>query len=195
MFRQKDVLMTTPRLVLRLPHRKDYGQWHELRLKNESFLRAWEPRRQDDPHSERQFLERVKWSQKSFQSKRAIAVLIELKDDRELIGAITLDNVRYGPAQAASIGYWLGFEYTKQGYMREAVARMVSYGFNDLDLSRIEAAVLEANAPSRKLLESSGFRYEGLARNYLQIDGRWRNHLLYANLRKDRMGATEQGRE
>lgn len=187
--------MTTPRLILRLPHRKDYSEWQNLRLRNENFLRAWEPRRHDDAHSERQFLERVQWAKKSFQSKRAVSVLIELKEFDAIIGAITLDNIRYGPAQAASVGYWLGEEFTKQGYMSEALARIVSYGFSDLDLSRIEAAVLEANKPSRKLLETSGFRYEGLARNYLQIDGRWRNHLLYSNLRNDRMGATEQGRE
>jgi ribosomal-protein-alanine N-acetyltransferase len=52
-----------------------------------------------------------------------------------------------------------------------------------LDLSRLEAACLPENAASRGLLERCGFKYEGVAQSYLQINGRWRNHVLYANLR------------
>ena len=41
------------------------------------------------------------------------------------------------------------------------------------------------------LLEGAGFKYEGVAQSYLQIDGRWRNHVLYAALRSDRRGRVE----
>jgi ribosomal-protein-alanine N-acetyltransferase len=43
------------------------------------------------------------------------------------------------------------------------------------------------------VLEKCGFKYEGVAQSYLQIAGRWRNHVLYANLRNDRRGRTEVG--
>jgi [ribosomal protein S5]-alanine N-acetyltransferase len=46
---------------------------------------------------------------------------------------------------------------------------------------------------SRGVLEGSGFKYEGVAQSYLQINGRWRNHVLYANLRGDRRGRTDVG--
>ena len=62
-----------------------------------------------------------------------------------------------------------------------------------LDLSRIEAACLPENAASRSLLEDCAFKYEGVAQSYLQITGRWRNHVLYANLRGDRRGRTDAG--
>ena len=65
---------------------------------------------------------------------------------------------------------------------------MVHHAFTMLDLSRIEAACLPENVASRALLERAGFRYEGVAEGYLQIDGRWRDHVLYANLRSDRRG-------
>jgi ribosomal-protein-alanine N-acetyltransferase len=42
-------------------------------------------------------------------------------------------------------------------------------------------------------LETCGFKYEGVAQSYLQINGRWRNHVLYANLRFDRRGRTDVG--
>ena len=62
-----------------------------------------------------------------------------------------------------------------------------------MDLSRIEAACLPENAASRGVLEKCGFKYEGVAQSYLQIAGRWRNHVLYANLRGDRRGRTDVG--
>ena len=62
----------------------------------------------------------------------------------------------------------------------------MQHAFAALDLSRIEAACLPENAASRALLDRWGFGYEGVARGYLQIDGRWRDHVLYASLRGDR---------
>ncbi len=186
-------LMTTERLYLRLPIVRDHEAWASIRQRNEAFLRTWEPKRRPDQHSYALFKERVVWSKESFKHNRALALMIFRAEDDALVGAITLDNIRKGPAQAASVGYWLGEEYTKQGYMKEALERVVAYAFAQLDLSRIEAAILEENLSSRKLLERSGFNYEGVAQAYLQINGRWRQHLLFAKLRRDRLGTTKTG--
>ena len=75
----------------------------------------------------------------------------------------------------------------------EAIEVMVHYAYRGLDLSRVEAACLPENAASRGVLEKCGFKYEGVAQSYLQINGRWRNHVLYANLRLDRRGRTDVG--
>ena len=114
-------------------------------------------------------------------------------DTGALIGAITLDHIRRGPAQSGTLGYWIGEGFARQGYMHEAVGAMVAHAFGALDLSRIEAACLPENRASRGLLEKAGFKYEGVAQSYLQIAGRWRNHVLYANLRSDRRGRTDAG--
>ena len=55
-------------------------------------------------------------------------------------------------------------------------------------LRRMEAACLPHNAASIRLLEKTGFEREGYAREYLCIDGRWQDHLLYALLRSDGVG-------
>ena len=77
--------------------------------------------------------------------------------------------------------------------MREAIAALVHHAFTTMDLSRVEAACLPENVASRGLLESSGFKYEGVAQSYLQINGRWRTHVLYSALRLDRRGRTQVG--
>lgn len=110
-----------------------------------------------------------------------------------LLGAVTLDNIRRGPAQAGTIGYWIGEPFARMGYMREAVLAVIHHAFAQLDLSRIESACLPENTASRALLERCGYKYEGVAQSYLQIAGRWRNHVLYANLRNDRRGKTTVG--
>jgi len=89
--------------------------------------------------------------------------------------------------------YWIGARHARQGYMTEAIRAVTHHAFKSMDLSRLEAACLPENAASRAVLESSGFKYEGVAQSYLQIDGRWRNHVLYANLRSDRRGRAAIG--
>ena len=62
-------------------------------------------------------------------------------------------------------------------------------------LTLAQAACLPENQASRSLLESCGYKYEGVAQSYLQIAGRWRTHVLYANLRGDRRGERSRGQK
>ncbi|KZZ64430.1 GNAT family N-acetyltransferase, partial [Sulfitobacter sp. HI0129] len=135
----------------------------------------------------------VYWAQRSVSGGTAMPLFLVRRRDDMLIGAITLDNIRRGPAQSGTLGYWTGEQFSRRGYMREAIEAVVHHAFTRLDLSRVEAACLPENIASRGLLEKSGFKYEGVAQSYLQIDGRWRNHVLYAALRADRRGKTTVG--
>ena len=178
-------------MVLRLPRLGDYEEWSKVRRDGAEFLLPWEPIRPRDHTGKRAFRNRVYWSSRSAADGRALPLfLIERSSDR-FLGAVTLDNVRRGPAQMASLGYWIRPDYARQGYMSEAVNALTAYAFTAMDLSRIEAACLPENDPSRGLLERCGFKYEGVAQAYLQIYGRWRTHLLYARLRNDRRGRTD----
>ncbi len=96
-----------------------------------------------------------------------------------LVGGLTLCNVRRGVTQACTLGYWVGAPYARQGYMTAAVRAVVPFVFDSLELHRLEAACLLANAASIRLLEKTGFTREGVARRYLRINGAWQDHLLY----------------
>ena len=173
---------------MRLPQINDYSDWVNIRKRSEEFLARWEPYRDKDFYSLRLFKARLKWSKENFKKKRVIHVFIFKREGAILIGAITLDNLKRGAAQSGSVGYWIGEQYAGKGYMSEALNALIFLAFNELDLSRIEAATLPENAASRKLLEKSGFKYEGVAQSYLKIAGRWRNHVMYSLLRNDRRG-------
>nr|WP_246237348.1 GNAT family protein [Halovulum dunhuangense] len=191
MRRRPRVLINTERLVLRLPEMADHAPWVTLRRQSEAFLLPWEPERSGDQTSPRAFRNRVHWAARAFEQERALALLLTRRQDGALLGGITLDNIRKGPAQSGTVGYWIGQPHARQGYMREALEAVVHHAFREMGLSRIEAATLPENAPSRALLEKSGFKYEGVAQSYLQIAGRWRTHVLYANIRSDRRGRVD----
>jgi [ribosomal protein S5]-alanine N-acetyltransferase len=178
----------TQRLTLRLPEMGDHPAWALLRREGEVFLRAWEPSWSHDHLTRKAFRNRVYWAWRAREEGRALALFLIRRENGGLIGAITLDNIRRGPAQSAQVGYWIGQPFARQGLMTEALTAVVQHAFTALDLSRIEAACLPENVASRALLDRTGFRYEGVAESYLQINGRWRNHVLYASLRPDRRG-------
>lgn len=187
------VRIETERMTLRLPQHGDFRAWSTLRDQSAPFLTPWEPVWAADHLSRKAFASRIYWANRSTSQGTALPLLLIRRADGALLGAITLDNIRRGPSQAGTLGYWMGQAHARQGYMREAILALVHHAFTVMDLSRVEAACLPENAASRGVLEKCGFKYEGVAQSYLQIAGRWRNHVLYANLRSDRRGRTDVG--
>ena len=163
---RRRIRLETDRLTLRAPVHSDFRDWSTLRAQSQDFLTRWEPTWAGDHLTRKSFTNRVYWAQRA---------------------------VSNGTAQAGTLGYWIGAPHARQGYMREAILALVHHAFQKMDLSRIEAACLPENAASRGLLERSGFKYEGVAQSYLQINGRWRTHVLYSCLRLDRRGKTDAG--
>jgi ribosomal-protein-alanine N-acetyltransferase len=190
---RRKVRIETERLTLRPPVMADFRDWSGLRAESADFLMPWEPAWAADHLSRKGFSNRVWWAQRAIAGGSALPLFLIRREDRALLGAITLDNIRRGPAQSGTLGYWIGERHARQGYMREAIAAVVHHAYERLDLSRLEAACLPENTASRGLLEKCGFKYEGVAQSYLQINGRWRTHVLYAALRVDRRGRTDAG--
>jgi len=188
---RRKVRLETERLTLRPPMHGDYRAWADQREASRDHLAPWEPTWSADHLSRKAFTNRVYWAQRSITNGSAVPLFLIRRQDEALVGAITLDNIRRGPAQSGTTGYWVGAPFARAGYMREALLAVVHYAFTTLDLSRLEAGCLPENAASRGLLEKCGYKYEGVAQSYLQINGRWRNHVLYANLRGDRRGKTD----
>ena len=85
----------------------------------------------------------------------------------------------------AEIGYDLMKEYWGNGYITEAVKTLLDYGFNELDLVRIEATVDSENGASIRVLEKNGFQHEGIRRKRFHYNGKWHDEELYAKLKTD----------
>jgi ribosomal-protein-alanine N-acetyltransferase len=169
-------------VYLRSPLPSDYAAWATLREASRDFLVPWEPAWPLDDLSRAAFRRRLKRYTEEQRNGNSYAFFLFRKQDAAFLGGLTIANVRRGVAQAGSLGYWIGLPYVRNGHMTAAVRATVPFAFSTLQLHRLEAACLPRNAASIALLRACRFEQEGLARQYLCINGRWEDHLLYARV-------------
>jgi len=172
-------------IYLRAAERGDYEAWASLRAASRDFLTPWEPNWPPDALSRSSFRARIARYAEDWRTDQAYNFFIFARDET-LIGGIGLSNIRRGVSETASVGYWVGEPFARQGYMTAALPLVVDFAFERLGLHRVEAACLPSNIASRSVLARAGFQQEGYAREYLCIAGRWQDHVLFAILRADR---------
>jgi ribosomal-protein-alanine N-acetyltransferase len=180
--------LTGDRVMLRPPERGDWEEWAGLRSESRRFLTPWEPSWAPDSLSRAAFRRRLQRYAIDWRTDQGYSFFLHRLEDGALVGGIGLSNVRRGVAETGSLGYWVGERHARRHYMTQALQLMLGFSFQRLKLHRVEAACLPHNAPSRGLLLKSGFREEGYAREYLCIDGRWQDHVLFALLREEWSG-------
>lgn len=178
-------LIRTDRVMLRTPQMADYPAWAELRSGSKEFLAPWEPLWLPDELTRASYRRRVRHYLRDLREDVGYALFVFTADGEQLLGGVTLCNVRRGVTQACTLGYWIGEPHARKGYMTAAVRAVIPFVFDSLELHRLEAACLPHNLASKRLLERTGFRREGFARRYLRINGAWQDHLLYALLDTD----------
>jgi len=98
-----------------------------------------------------------------YRSGEGMQLGIERKHDGVLIGTCTLFHFM-GQNRRAELGYVLGSPYWRQGYMHEALQRLLAYAFDDLGLIRLEADIDPRNESSERTLLRLGFVKEGYMR-------------------------------
>ena len=161
---------------------EDWSAWAAIRRESRDFLTPWEPTWSHDSLTQQAFRRRVRVQQRERLAGSSCGLLIFDRDSGEVIGGITIADIRRGVAMACSIGYWVGARHARSGYMTASVAAVLTHAFDTLRLHRVEAACLPDNEASQRLLSKLGFGEEGLARGYLKIDGKWQDHRLFAIL-------------
>jgi [ribosomal protein S5]-alanine N-acetyltransferase len=182
----REPVLKGDQVYLRYPEMSDYSRWSELRGESREFLVPWEPTWAADELTRTGFRRRLRRYQREIRSDQAYPFFLFREFDNALMGGCTLSHVRRGVTQSAALGYWIGERYTRHGYMFAAIRAMLPFVFEVLGLHRLEAACIPENEPSRALLLKLGFREEGRARRYLQINGEWRDHILCALLEDER---------
>jgi ribosomal-protein-alanine N-acetyltransferase len=146
-------------------------------VRDREFLDPWEPVRPDSFFT-------LEVQRRGIGKLRAAKDLVDfgifLEETDELAGRIQLTGIALGPFQNAHVGYFVSERHNRKGYASEALRLAVDAAFGELELHRVQAAAIPRNMPSIRVLEKVGFREEGLALRYLQINGDWQDHKLYA---------------
>lgn len=178
---------------LRTPETTDFAAWAKLREDSRKHLTAWEPDWRSEDVTLRAFRLRLRAYGLEMRRRAGLPLFVFRRADNTLVGGVTLSHIRYGASRSASIGYWIGQPFIRKGYARAAISAVLDHAFTTLGLNRVEAACQPENLASRKLLESLGFTQEGVARDYLFINGAWRDHLLFAITASDHLRSNRRG--
>jgi ribosomal-protein-alanine N-acetyltransferase len=153
--------------------------------KNREFLKPWDPKRDVSFYTLdgwRYKLTRLEELQKL---KQGVYLLLLNPDESYLMGVISFSNITGFPFHGCNLGYSLDQDEQGKGLMCEYLAKSCAYMFKQHNIHRIQAAYLPHNRRSARVLEKNGFVYEGLAKDYLLIDGQWQDHRLMSLTNQD----------
>lgn len=148
-----------------------------LTLNRERF-RPFAPTRTDAYFTKEHWKAACRLARSEWRDDRAYRFCI-LHNNDTVIGKIDLDQVARGPFQSAVVGYMLDRRHEGQSVMRRALHDVLALAFGEFSLHRVQAAIMPDNVRSRTLASRLGFREIGLAERYLELDGAWRDHVLY----------------
>jgi ribosomal-protein-alanine N-acetyltransferase len=161
--------------------RSDWADWQQARVKDEALIAPWDAT-SDLTWAQRH--SRTMWhSHRSLLrsgARRGEVVPFAITVEGAFAGQVTLGGIQRGALRSGWVGYWVASRFHRRGVATAAVALIVAHGFGPVGLHRIEATIAPENLASRAVVGHLGFRQEGHLVRYLDINGAWRDHLLYA---------------
>jgi ribosomal-protein-alanine N-acetyltransferase len=178
-------ILGTRRLVLRPAKPEDTHAIVQFYQRNRVYFQPWEAKRSEEFFTGEFWMSEIERHRESrAQGKAYRFFLFQRSDPGQVVGLISLSQIFRGPFHAAYLGYALDERQVGKGLMFEGVSAVIRYAFDDLNLHRLMANYIPTNERSGRLLRRLGFMVEGYARDYLLINGGWRDHIL-ASLTND----------
>ena len=145
-------------------------------LANRSWLRKWEA---TNPYAPMSFDTRASIRSLLTHSRAGHGLPFIVEYNGELAGQLNVSSITWGSLSSATIGYWVSEKFAGQSITPMAVALATDYCFYQLGLHRMEICIRPENKASLRVVEKLGFRYEGLRRRYIHINGDWRDHFCF----------------
>ncbi len=159
----------------------DFGQYAEVRVRNQEWLLQWEPSRlvgaTDPSRDQHTFAGRCVMRDKERQMGTAYGLGLFVED--AFVGEINLNSIQRGALQSATVGYWVDQAWAGHAFVAEGVIVLSRFAFEELNLHRIEICIIPRNHRSRRVMEKLAIRDEGVAERYLEISGAWEDHVRY----------------
>jgi [ribosomal protein S5]-alanine N-acetyltransferase len=169
------------RIKLRPLREDDFEVWQEVRVRCRDWLLPWEPRPSNAPYppeDRASFIARCSMRERERQLGTGYAFGIFA--GARFVGEVNLSSVQRGPFQNAYVGYWMDQLQAGRSFVPEACVLLFRFAFEDLGLHRLQIAIIPRNRPSRRVAQKLWLRGEGIALRYLEIDGKWEDHVRYA---------------
>jgi ribosomal-protein-alanine N-acetyltransferase len=145
-------------------------------LENRGWLRQWEA---TNPYGPMTFDVRASIRSLQQNARAGFGLPFVIEVDGQLAGQLNVSSIAYGSLSSATIGYWVSERFAGLGATPTAVALATDHCFFGVGLHRMEICIRPENGPSLRVVEKLGFRYEGLRRRYIHINGDWRDHYCF----------------
>jgi ribosomal-protein-alanine N-acetyltransferase len=174
--------LTTARLLLQAPATEQTAAVVAFYARNAAYFAPWDPPMPADFNQTPVVRQRLADARVAFDGGVALRWWLSPRAaPGTVIGSVHLSNIVRLAFQSCQLGYALDQAHTGAGLMHEALQAVLGVAFGPVvNLHRVQAAVRPENRRSLAVLARLGFAQEGLARQYLYIDGAWRDHLLLA---------------
>jgi ribosomal-protein-alanine N-acetyltransferase len=145
-------------------------------IENRTWLRKWEATNPVGPMS---FDVRASIRHLQANARAGLGLPFIIEYQGELAGQLNVSSISYGSVSMATIGYWVSERFAGKGLTPTAVALATDHCFFTVGLHRMEICIRPENEPSLRVVEKLGFRYEGLRRRFIHINGDWRDHFCF----------------
>lgn len=165
-------------IILRTAEPTDGKLISDYFIANRDFLREWEPKREDAFFSEAGWTQRLIKLNELHRMGLGYYLIILDSNSGEMLGTISFSNISRFPFHACNVGYSLSETAQGRGVMTRALRMAVEYMFDIQNLHRIMAGYMPRNKRSESVLKRLEFTQEGLAKDYLLINGKWEDHVL-----------------
>jgi [ribosomal protein S5]-alanine N-acetyltransferase len=168
-------------VTLRPVRVSDARAWREIRVRNASWLRPWEPSNPETPlhrSSIGPYVSMVRTMRREARQGQALPWVVTYGG--AFAGQLTVGSITWGSSRSGTIGYWIDESFAGRGIIPTALAMAVDHCFRVVGLHRLEASIRPENTASRRVVEKLGFREEGIRVRQLHINGQWRDHICYA---------------
>ncbi len=174
---KKELAIQGNKISIRVLNSDDARDLLEYYTRNKDFLSKFEPHRDEEFYTVEVQKQSLIENYKEF--IKGEGAHFGIYKEEKMIGRIRIYNIVHGVFKSAFIGYSMDEQYQGNGYMKEAVSLVVTYAYEELGLHRIEATTLVDNEKSQRVLKACGFNELGICKEYLHINGKWRDHVIF----------------
>lgn len=178
---------------LRPLRRRDGAPWQQIRLRDELLIAPWDASSRlswADRHNYHMWVAHRSVLARS--ARRGEVLPFAITVDGRFVGQVTVGGIQRGALNSGWVGYWVDSSVSRHGIASSAVALAVGHALGPVGLHRIEATISPENYASLGVVRHLGFRQEGYLVRYLDVGGKWRDHLLFAITAEDIPGGSAE---
>lgn len=174
------LLLHTERLLLHLPGPEAASRMVHYYETNRAHLTPWEPPFPKGMFTPSFWHHRLSQNQQEYVSGQSLRLVLRKREEPNgpIVGLANFTQFVRGALMACTLGYSMSEREQGQGLMEEALRRALRHLFDEVGMHRVTANYMPVNERSGRLLRKLGFSVEGYARDFIFINGAWRDHIL-----------------